>query len=124
MSTQFLFYNGANETLTEEPLHCDVPSPDLSLLKCLYFNPSEFKTTASVRSASNGILWLPFNSIVAAFASGHGTNPPEEDLVPCATVIKNWHQFPNQHISLWLGWRDKDGYALRMARESSCATNG
>ena len=116
MASRFLFYNGADETFLAEAPYPDVASPEVQLLKYLYFNPSAIYTEKAVRSASNGILWLPFNSIVAAFASGRGTNPPAPDLVPCAFVTKYWHQNPNQHISVWLVWRDKDGYALRMMR--------
>ena len=81
--------------------------PDHALLRNVSFDPSVFVTLERRQSASNDILWLPFGSIVAAFASGHNTHPPAENLTPFVYIEKDWHQDPNKHITMRLGWYDE-----------------
>lgn len=109
MSIQFVFFHSPGKWDASPP-HLDNTAPDYKILQNITFNPKgTCHTQRQQNSASNGILWLPLGSIVAAFASGHNTHPPADNLTPFAQIDKFWHQEPNQHITIQLGWNDEQG---------------
>jgi hypothetical protein len=114
MSCRFVFYN-APDTFSTTPPHPDHPSPYNKPLSNVSFEPEVFQTPHQRRSAANGILWLPLGSIVAAFAAGHNTYPPADNLTSFVHIRKHWHQDPNQHCTMLLGWNDQQGSACTAA---------
>ncbi|KAF2450444.1 hypothetical protein P171DRAFT_439092 [Karstenula rhodostoma CBS 690.94] len=110
MSHHFLFYTSP-DSYSMSPPHPDVPAPNPRPLQNVYFDTSvpNLQSHHQRTSVCNGIMWLPLGSLVAAFASGNIKHPSTPDLVPFVHIFKYWHQWPNQHCSMTLGWTDKHG---------------
>ncbi|KAL1612762.1 hypothetical protein SLS60_000991 [Paraconiothyrium brasiliense] len=123
MSIQFTLFHAPDNWSTTPP-HPGVSASEHKLLRYVYFDPGVFLFEKQRRSASNGILWLPLGSIVAAFACGHKTHPPDETLVPYVYIYKSWHQDPNYHCTMRLGWQDAQGNTVKTFGKAHVHQNG